>query len=45
LNVMAGPAVERVWKITDHPDHAWVSSTWESQAVDARLLPQAVQEG
>ncbi len=45
LNVMAGPAVERVWKITDHPDHAWVRSTWESQAVDARLLPQAVQEG
>ncbi|HEX6757509.1 MAG TPA: 5-deoxy-glucuronate isomerase [Propionibacteriaceae bacterium] len=45
LNVMAGPGVERVWKITDHPDHAWVRSTWESQAVDARLIPQTVQEG
>lgn len=43
LNVMAGPGAERAWKITDHPDHAWVRSTWESQAVDPRLLPQ-VQE-
>jgi 5-deoxy-glucuronate isomerase len=44
LNVMAGPGVERAWKITDHPDHAWVRSTWESQAVDPRLLPQTVEE-
>ncbi len=44
LNVMAGPGDERVWKITDHPDQAWVRSTWESQAVDPRLLQQTVQE-
>jgi 5-deoxy-glucuronate isomerase len=44
LNVMAGPGAERAWKISDHPDHAWVRSTWESQAVDPRLLPQTVQE-
>jgi 5-deoxy-glucuronate isomerase len=45
LNVMAGPGVARAWKITDHPDQAWVRSTWESQGVDSRLLPQTVQEG
>jgi 5-deoxy-glucuronate isomerase len=44
LNVMAGPGAERAWKITDHPDQAWVRSTWESQEVDPRLLPQTVQE-
>ena len=45
LNVMAGPGVARAWKIADHPDQAWVRSTWESQGVDSRLLPQTVQEG
>jgi 5-deoxy-glucuronate isomerase len=45
LNVMAGPSAERAWKITDHPEHAWVRGTWESQVVDPRLLPQTVQEG
>jgi 5-deoxy-glucuronate isomerase len=44
LNVMAGPSDERAWKITDHPEQAWVRGTWESQAVDARLLQQTVQE-
>jgi 5-deoxy-glucuronate isomerase len=44
LNVMAGPGVERVWKISDHPDHAWVRSTWEAQSVDPRLLPQTGEE-
>jgi 5-deoxy-glucuronate isomerase len=44
LNVMAGPGAERVWKISDHPDQAWVRSTWESQSVDPRLLSQTVQE-
>jgi 5-deoxy-glucuronate isomerase len=44
LNVMAGPAAERVWKISDHPDQAWVRSTWETQSVDPRLLPQTVEE-
>jgi 5-deoxy-glucuronate isomerase len=28
LNVMAGPG-ERVWKITDHPDQAWIRDTWK----------------
>jgi 5-deoxy-glucuronate isomerase len=44
LNVMAGPGSERAWKISDHPDQAWVRGTWESQPVDSRLLPQTVQE-
>ena len=44
LNVMAGPGAERVWKITDHPEQAWVRDTWESQAIDPRLLPQTVEE-
>ncbi len=37
LNVMAGPGPERAWLICDDPDHAWVRSTWEDQAVDPRL--------
>jgi 5-deoxy-glucuronate isomerase len=37
LNVMAGPGVERAWKISDHPDQAWVRSTWEHEDVDPRL--------
>lgn len=36
LNVMAGPG-ERAWKITDHPDQAWVRATWADQAPDPRL--------
>jgi 5-deoxy-glucuronate isomerase len=44
LNVMAGPGAERAWKITDHPEQAWVRDTWESQAIDPRLLPQTVEE-
>ncbi|HEY6812088.1 MAG TPA: 5-deoxy-glucuronate isomerase [Propionibacteriaceae bacterium] len=44
LNVMAGPGVERAWKITDHPEQAWVRDTWEFQAIDPRLLPQTVEE-
>lgn len=40
LNVMAGPG-ERAWKITDHPDQAWVRATWADQAVDPRLAGQA----
>jgi len=44
LNVMAGPGAERAWKITDHPDQAWVRGTWETQDVDPRLLPRTVQE-
>ena len=45
LNVMAGPGAERAWKITDHPEQAWVRDTWESQVIDPRLPPQTVKEG
>jgi 5-deoxy-glucuronate isomerase len=38
LNVMAGPGAERAWKISDHPDHAWVRETWANQTVDPRLV-------
>lgn len=37
LNPMAGPQAERVWKITDEPQHAWVRDTWATQALDPRL--------
>ncbi len=37
LNVMAGPADERAWLITDDPDHSWVRETWSAQQVDPRL--------
>lgn len=36
LNVMAGPG-ERSWKISDHPDQAWVRGTWAGQPVDPRV--------
>lgn len=37
LNVMAGPAPDRAWLITDDPRHAWVRQAWREQAVDPRL--------
>ncbi|MFC5143676.1 5-deoxy-glucuronate isomerase [Streptomyces aureoversilis] len=37
LNVMAGPGAEREWLIRDHPDHAWIRTTWPDQRVDPRL--------
>ncbi|MQA05557.1 MAG: 5-deoxy-glucuronate isomerase [Streptosporangiales bacterium] len=37
LNVMAGPAAERVWLICDDPAHAWIRETWTDQPVDPRL--------
>jgi 5-deoxy-glucuronate isomerase len=37
LNVMAGPGLERAWRITDDPAHGWVRETWATQAVDPRL--------
>ncbi|GAA2074402.1 5-deoxy-glucuronate isomerase [Aeromicrobium halocynthiae] len=37
LNVMAGPAPDRAWLISDHPDQAWIRSTWEHQDIDPRL--------
>ncbi|GAA2051047.1 5-deoxy-glucuronate isomerase [Leifsonia soli] len=47
LNVMAGPDPERVWNISDHPAHAWVRTTWESQDTDPRLpyLPTTDRSG
>lgn len=38
LNVMAGPADDRSWLITDHPDVAWIRNTWADLAPDARLI-------
>jgi 5-deoxy-glucuronate isomerase len=40
LNVMAGPAAERAWKISDHPDQTWVRDTWAEQDVDPRLTAE-----
>ncbi len=37
LNVMAGPGAERAWKISDHPDQAWVRGTWQHLDLDPRL--------
>ncbi|MET9469533.1 5-deoxy-glucuronate isomerase [Streptomyces sp. NPDC006544] len=37
LNVMAGPDATREWLICDHPDHAWIRSTWSGRDVDPRL--------
>jgi len=42
LNVMAGPPHPgapggRAWLIRDHPDQAWIRSTWADQEVDPRL--------
>lgn len=41
LNVMAGPAAERSWNITDHPEQTWVRGTWEAAGPDPRLAPEA----
>ena len=40
LNVMAGPGPERAWRITAHPEQAWVRSTWANQPVDPRLTAE-----
>lgn len=37
LNVMAGPAAERAWNISDDPAHAWVRASWDGQVFDERL--------
>ncbi|GAA2098690.1 5-deoxy-glucuronate isomerase [Microlunatus panaciterrae] len=44
LNVMAGPAEQRAWLISDHPDHAWVRASWADQPVDPRLLADTPAE-
>lgn len=43
LNVMAGPAEERAWLISDHPDQGWVRSTWDHQPIDPRLTEVSQQ--
>ena len=42
LNVMAGPGSEREWKITDHPEQAWVRASWADQAFDPRLVDKGL---
>jgi 5-deoxy-glucuronate isomerase len=42
LNVMAGPGPERAWKITDHPEQAWVRASWADQEFDPRLVAEEV---
>jgi 5-deoxy-glucuronate isomerase len=37
LNVMAGPAPDRSWQITDDPAHTWIRETWQQEKVDDRL--------
>lgn len=37
LNVMAGPAEDSVWLMTDDPHHTWIRQSWETQEVDPRL--------
>ena len=37
LNVMAGPAADGTWLMTDDPAHHWIRGTWHSQDVDPRL--------
>jgi 5-deoxy-glucuronate isomerase len=43
LNVMAGPG-ERAWHVCDHPDFAWVRSSWRDEPVDARLPLTGAEE-
>ena len=38
LNVMAGPAADRQWLISDHPDQTWVRGLWPGLPVDPRVL-------
>lgn len=46
LNVMAGPAEDRTWLMTDDPAHTWVRGTWETQEVDPRLpMTRPVEQG
>ncbi len=44
LNVMAGPGAERAWKISDHPDQAFVRESWNSQSHDPRLIEKDTTE-
>lgn len=44
LNVMAGPAEERVWRFCDDPSHAWTRPVLDELAPDPRL-PLTTAEG
>ncbi len=44
LNVMAGPADERAWHITDDPRHTWIRDTWTQAEPDPRLPFQQGQK-
>ncbi|WIK64140.1 5-deoxy-glucuronate isomerase [Gleimia hominis] len=37
LNVMAGPAEDSTWLMTNDPHHDWVRENWSDQAIDPRL--------
>jgi 5-deoxy-glucuronate isomerase len=37
LNSMAGHGRERLWQITNHPDHKWLIDLWKKIPVDSRL--------
>ncbi|XCB29313.1 5-deoxy-glucuronate isomerase [Arcanobacterium hippocoleae] len=37
LNVMAGPAEDSVWMMTDDPVHTWQRQSWEGENIDPRL--------
>lgn len=37
LNVMAGPAEDSTWLMTDDPHYTWLRQAWEADAVDPRL--------
>ncbi|MBI4899822.1 MAG: 5-deoxy-glucuronate isomerase [Actinobacteria bacterium] len=37
LNVMAGPAADRQWLISDHPAQTWVRGLWAHLPVDPRV--------
>ncbi|MEW6933612.1 5-deoxy-glucuronate isomerase [Trueperella pyogenes] len=37
LNVMAGPAEDSVWMMTDDPVHTWQRQAWEGENIDPRL--------
>lgn len=37
LNVMAGPAEDSTWLMTDDPHYTWIRETWDESEVDPRL--------
>ncbi len=37
LNVMAGPAEDSAWLMSDDPAHAWIRRSWAGQYIDPRL--------